>query len=104
MKERLTPAWRNAGSRKIYSDVLGRTVKTEILNWQGGSVYSATVNTYNARDQVTQSQAICRRRRQRHLSGHNLTYDGYGRLKTKHVPEQAAAQTPFGTTTRMTLS
>ncbi len=28
--------------QKIYSDVLGRTVKTEILNWQGGSIYSAT--------------------------------------------------------------
>ncbi|HEY2964364.1 MAG TPA: DUF4214 domain-containing protein, partial [Pyrinomonadaceae bacterium] len=40
--------------QKIYSDVLGRTVKTEILNWQGGSVYSATVNTCNARDQIEQ--------------------------------------------------
>lgn len=36
--------------QKIYSDVLGRTAKTETLNWQGGSVYSATVNSYNARD------------------------------------------------------
>jgi len=35
--------------QKIYSDVLGRTVKTEILNWHDGTVYSATVNTYNAR-------------------------------------------------------
>ncbi|MFN2491621.1 MAG: hypothetical protein ABR501_01895, partial [Pyrinomonadaceae bacterium] len=39
--------------QKIYSDVLGRTVKTEVLNWQGGSVYATTVNTYNARDQLT---------------------------------------------------
>lgn len=38
--------------QKIYSDILGRTIKTEVLNWQGGSVYSTTVNTYNARDQV----------------------------------------------------
>jgi hypothetical protein len=38
--------------QKIYSDVLGRIVKTEILNWAGGSVYSATVNTYNVRDQL----------------------------------------------------
>src|SRR6185369_3775379 len=33
--------------QKIYSDVFGRTIKTEILNWQGASVYSSTVNTYN---------------------------------------------------------
>ena len=31
--------------QKIYSDVLGRPVKTEVLNWSGGSVYSTTVNT-----------------------------------------------------------
>ena len=57
--------------QKIYSDVLGRTVKTEILNWQNGSVYSATVNTYNARDQVTQIRQYAGRRRQRHLPGHD---------------------------------
>jgi len=39
--------------QRIYADVLGRTVKTEALNWEGGSVYSTTVNTYNVRDQVT---------------------------------------------------
>jgi hypothetical protein len=45
--------------QKIYSDPLGRTVKTETLNWDGpgvfgtgGSVYSTTVTRYNARDQV----------------------------------------------------
>ena len=26
--------------QKIYADVLGRTVKTEVLNWQGGSIYA----------------------------------------------------------------
>lgn len=82
--------------QRISADVLGRTVKTEILNWDGagpfgtgGSVYSAITNTYNARDQVTEiheyegpvgnaSQVT------------TMTYDGYGRLKTKHVPEQSA--------------
>src|SRR5205823_3727584 len=37
--------------QKIYSDVLGRQWKTEIMN--GASIYSATVNVFNARDQVT---------------------------------------------------
>jgi YD repeat-containing protein len=87
--------------QKIYSDVLGRTVKTEILNWQGGSPYSTTINNYNARDQVTRVRQFdagqtvpsdpndlscpsgsCQQT--------TLTYDGYGRLKTKHIPEQDA--------------
>ena len=49
--------------QKIYSDPLGRTVKTEVLNWDGpgpfgagGSVYSSVVNTFNARDQVTRTR------------------------------------------------
>src|SRR2546428_678736 len=37
--------------QKIYHDVQGRAIKTESLNWENGSVYSTTVNTYNARDQ-----------------------------------------------------
>jgi YD repeat-containing protein len=85
--------------QKIYSDVLGRTVKSEVLNWQGGSVYSATVNTYNVRDQVT----LIRQFQGNAPSDPNdlscptgtcqqtvMTYDGRGRLKTKHVPEQNA--------------
>jgi YD repeat-containing protein len=93
--------------QKIYSDVLGRTVKTEVLNWDGagnsgtdGSVYSTTVNTYNARDQLTRVRQFdaaqgtvpsdpndfscptgsCQQT--------TMTYDGYGRSKTKHAPEQ----------------
>jgi hypothetical protein len=44
--------------QRIYSDVFGRTVKTEILNWQNGSAYSTTVNTYNARDQITEIRRV----------------------------------------------
>jgi YD repeat-containing protein len=76
--------------QKIYSDVLGRALKTEILNWQGGSVYSATVNTYNARDQITQVRQYAGAEGSGTYQDTTLTYDGYGRLKTKHVPEQSA--------------
>ena len=79
--------------QKIYSDVLGRTVKTEILNWQGGSVYSATVNTYNARDQVTQVRQYAGPEGSGSFQDTTMTYDGYGRLKTRHVPEQSAGTT-----------
>ncbi|HEV8369727.1 MAG TPA: hypothetical protein VGQ39_17355, partial [Pyrinomonadaceae bacterium] len=40
--------------RKLYNDPLGRLVKVEELNWDQ-SVYSTTVYTYNARNQLTQS-------------------------------------------------
>ena len=76
--------------QKIYSDVLGRTVKTEVLNWQGGSVYATTVNTYNARDQVTQMRQYAGAEGSGTYQDTTLTYDGYGRLKTKHVPEHAS--------------
>ena len=76
--------------QKIYSDMLGRTVKTELLNWQGGSVYSATVNTYNARDQVIQVRQYAGAEGSGTYQDTTQSYDGYGRLKTKHVPEQAA--------------
>lgn len=76
--------------QKIYSDVLGRTVKTEILNWQNGTVYSATVNTYNARDQLTQIRQYAGPEGSGTYQDTTMTYDGYGRLKTRHVPEQNA--------------
>jgi YD repeat-containing protein len=92
--------------QKLYSDSLGRVTKTEQLNWDGagsfgtgGSVYATTVNSYNARDQVSLV-------RQFHGSAPTdpndlscptgtcqqtiISYDGYGRLKTKHAPEQDA--------------
>lgn len=74
--------------KKIYADVLGRTVKTELLNWQGGSVYSASVNTYNARDQVTQIRQYAGVEGSGSFQDTTITHDGYGRVKTKHVPEQ----------------
>ncbi|HEU4511117.1 MAG TPA: DUF4214 domain-containing protein [Pyrinomonadaceae bacterium] len=76
--------------QKIYSDVLGRTLKTEILNWQGGSPYSTVVNTYNARDQVTQIRQYAGVEGSSTYQDTTMTYDGYGRLKTQHRPEQQA--------------
>ena len=84
--------------QKIYSDVLGRQWKTEVLNWDGagpfgtgGSVYSTTVGVYNARDQV----ALIRQWAGAENGGGayqdtTMSYDGYGRLWTKHVPQQNA--------------
>ncbi|HSD47972.1 MAG TPA: hypothetical protein VLB87_15195, partial [Pyrinomonadaceae bacterium] len=76
--------------QKVYSDVLGRTVKVEMFNWQDGSVYSTTVTSYNARDQITQIRQYAGAEGSGTYQDTILTYDGYGRLKTKHVPEQSA--------------
>ena len=76
--------------QKIFSDTWGRTWKTEVLNWQGGSVYSATVTTYNIRDQITQVREYAGPEGSGTYQDTTMTYDGYGRLKTRHVPEQSA--------------
>ena len=74
----------------LYSDVLGRVVKTEVLNWQGGTPYSTTVNTYNARDQIMQTKQYAGLEGSGIFQETTLTYDGFGRLSTKHMPEQNA--------------
>src|SRR5260221_14346087 len=76
--------------QKIYSDVLGRTAKTEVLQTVNNitSVYSTTSNTYNARDQVTQVRQYQGTDQSSVYQDTTMSYDGYGRLLTKHVPEQ----------------
>jgi YD repeat-containing protein len=73
---------------KVYSDILGRQWKTEVLNWDS-SVYATTTSALNGRDQVT----LIRRWAGAENSGGayqdtTMSYDGYGRLQTSHVPEQ----------------
>lgn len=74
--------------QQIFSDVLGRIVKTKILNWEGGSVHSTTVSTYNARDQVTQIRQYSGGEESSSFQDTTMTYDGFARLNTRHVPEQ----------------
>jgi YD repeat-containing protein len=80
-----------AGRRqKLYSDVLGRQLKSEVLNWNS-SVYSTRKNTYNARDQITSVKQY------QGLDSSGVyqevvkTYDGYGRLATQKDPIQTTA-------------
>jgi YD repeat-containing protein len=102
--------------QKVYSDVLGRQWKTEVLNWpdENGnrSVYSTSVNVFNARDQVkvvnqysgaASSEASSTNEAASCPDGScqktTMSYDGYGRLQSKHVPEQ---QDPNGNPTYST--
>ena len=85
--------------RKMYSDELGRKVKSELLNWEGGSVYSATVITYNVRDQITLIRQYAGAEGSGTFQDTTRNYDGFGRLQSLHRPEQDA-----GTSTAWTYN
>ncbi|HEV2883902.1 MAG TPA: DUF4214 domain-containing protein, partial [Pyrinomonadaceae bacterium] len=81
--------------QKIYSDVLGRIAKEEILNWDGpgpygtgGTVYSTVVNTYNARDQLTRSRQYDGPETSSSYQETLIDFDGFSRRRTLHAPEQ----------------
>jgi YD repeat-containing protein len=85
--------------QRVYSDVLGRQRKTEVLNWPNENgirtVYSTTTNKYNALDQVTRVRQYAGTapfpEPEGEGNGYQTTstnYDGYGRLRSKHLPEQ----------------
>jgi YD repeat-containing protein len=80
---------------KSYRDVLGRESKAEILN-TNGSVYATTVNDYNARDQILSSKQYVELATSDGSCPVNTcqqttyTYDGHGRLSSRHLPEQAS--------------
>jgi YD repeat-containing protein len=93
--------------QKVYSDVLGRNWKTEVMTSPDAnnnrSVYSATVSVYNARDQVTHrrqyagaapvdasstnANASCPTGNCQETT---VTFDGYARVQSQHRPEQNA--------------
>ncbi len=86
--------------RKIYSDVLGREWKTEILNWDA-SVYSTSVSVFNVRDQMTRINQYAGNAPPEASSTNeaascpggtcqqtSMIFDGYARLYSKHRPEQ----------------
>ncbi|MBC8030621.1 MAG: RHS repeat protein [Pyrinomonadaceae bacterium] len=81
--------------KKVYSDVLGRPWKTEILNFDN-TVYASSVNSYNARDQVTStkeyqgeatSDGSCPTGTCQETT---VSHDGYGRVAFQHAPEQVS--------------
>jgi len=89
--------------QRAFSDILGRLTKTQTLNWDGTTVYATTINTYNARDQVTRVRefkgtgpapgdescptGLC----QETVMG----YDGHGRLSFRKRPEEGASGTTY---------
>ena len=76
--------------QRITSDVLGRQFKTEVFNWDQ-TVYSTTINSYDARDQITNVKQYQGTEASGVFQETILTYDGYGRLQTEKSPIQTSA-------------
>lgn len=76
-------------TQKIYQDILGRTVKTEVWDLDGGgsAPYSTVKNTFNARDQVTQIRQYSGADTSSTYQDTTMSYDGHGRLSMRHLPE-----------------
>jgi YD repeat-containing protein len=75
-------------TQKIYADILGREFKSEVLNWDGG-IYSSSTTTFDGADRPKfarqfEGSAFLNNPHQTTM----MTYDGFGRLKTQHRPEQ----------------
>ena len=77
-----------AGRRqKVYSDVLGRVIKTEDLLSDGG-VYRTTTAKYNVRDQIEEIKSIAGSAGAFQIATNE--YDGHGRLWRRKLPIEGA--------------
>ncbi|MGB7208963.1 MAG: hypothetical protein WBD27_09915, partial [Pyrinomonadaceae bacterium] len=73
-------------TEKIYADILGRDFKTETFGWDGYSLYSTVTSAFNGRDQTISVTETEQSTSIGQITA--MTYDGHGRLKTQHRPEQ----------------
>ena len=72
--------------QKVYADILGRNFKTEVYQWDGSTVYTTTVNTFNGRDQITNTRQYAGTTSASVYQDVVMTYDGHARMKTRHYP------------------
>ncbi|MGI8641405.1 MAG: FG-GAP-like repeat-containing protein, partial [Pyrinomonadaceae bacterium] len=83
-------------TQKVYADILGRTYKTEVMNWDGTTPYTTSVNTFNGRDQITNIRQYAGAVGSNTYQDVVMSYDGHGRMKTRHYPiEDAGANTTW---------
>jgi len=72
--------------QKIYEDILGRGFKTEVYGWDGSTVYTTTVNTFNGRDQFTNTGQYSGNTSSSTYRDVTMTCNGHGRMAKKHYP------------------
>jgi YD repeat-containing protein len=81
----------NRRTQKFWRDVLGRTIKSQILNYNG-TPYKTTLTEYNVRDQVTAVKqfkgdaAIGASCPLGTCEQTDLAYDGHARLQKRYMP------------------
>jgi YD repeat-containing protein len=76
--------------QKSYSDVFGREVKMEVLDWNGDP-YSTRTTAYNVRDQIDTVRQYQGLESSGVYQQITKTYDGYGRLASEKHPIQTTA-------------
>ncbi|MBX3297465.1 MAG: discoidin domain-containing protein [Acidobacteria bacterium] len=76
--------------QKVYQDILGRTFKTETYEWDGSTVYSTSTAQFNGRDQVILGRQYAGDTSSTTFQDTTATFDGHGRLRAQHVPQQDA--------------
>ncbi|QQS33281.1 MAG: RHS repeat protein [Acidobacteriota bacterium] len=81
--------------QKSYEDILGRAFKAETYEWDGTTVYSTVVNTYNGRDQVTLSRQYAGTALSETYQDTTASYDGHGRTVGQNLPQQDSPGTVF---------
>ncbi len=72
--------------QKIHEDILGRATTTEVFEWDGTTVSTATVQSFNGRDQVVKTRQYSGSTSSSTYQDVSMTYDGFGRMKTRHYP------------------
>jgi YD repeat-containing protein len=78
--------------QKMTYDVVGRLLKTEVLN-ADLTTYSTTKNTYNGRDQVTLIRQYQGSDTSTTYQDTVMSYDGHGRLSMRKAPAEDSATT-----------
>ena len=77
-------------TRKVYEDILGRAWKTVVFKWDGTTPYTTTEQAFNGRDQVLRTRQTdnTSTATPQSYQDYIASYDGFGRVKTSHRPEQ----------------
>ncbi|MCW5961699.1 MAG: RHS repeat protein [Pyrinomonadaceae bacterium] len=76
-------------TQKVYQDILGRTYKTEFLDWNG-NVYKTLLNSFSGRDEVMIERVVAGVESNSVFRETTQVFDGLGRLISRHIPEQDA--------------
>lgn len=80
-------------TQKVYEDILGRTWKTVAMKWDGTTAYLTSQSSFNGRDQAI---SVTQTNENSVVQTTSMSYDGHGRLKTRHNPiEEANTQTTW---------